>query len=107
MSKLYVLVVTEDGYGKRIPLSDVPKTKIARKGVKLSSVPIVSAFTVSGTGDVILATRKGKIKVVPIVEVPIRSRRVGSNGRMSKGARLLKVGSEDKVARAVLSRPDV
>lgn len=35
----FLLVVTLDGYAKRVPVDEIPKTRINRKSVKLSTAP--------------------------------------------------------------------
>jgi DNA gyrase/topoisomerase IV subunit A len=85
----YLLVVTEDGDGKRVPVSGVRKTDRGSKGVKLSTVPVAAALVVGTEKELLIGTRRGKMLSIPMREVPVRARRVLKGGGLSKGARLV------------------
>lgn len=101
-----LVVVTTDGYAKRVPLRDIPSRRAGAKGVLISSVAIAAALIVDDLeGDVVIATRHGKIKVVPLAAVPVRRRRVQSGGRIARGAAVIALADGDQVASVVLAPP--
>lgn len=106
MSRL--LVITTDGYAKRIALADVPRFGRNAKGVMLSSVSVAAVLRVEGaSGDVVTATANGKVERVAVSSVPIRRREVLSRGRLSKGARIIALEPGDRVAAASIPREDI
>jgi hypothetical protein len=48
MATTYLLIVTEDGYRKRIHTDEIPRTRRAVKGVKISTVPVAAAVWIDG-----------------------------------------------------------
>jgi DNA gyrase/topoisomerase IV subunit A len=60
----FLLVVTEDGYGKRIPVDEIVRTKGRDTvGVKVSNHPIPAALVVDRLdSDVVIATKAAKIE---------------------------------------------
>jgi hypothetical protein len=100
-STLYLLIVTSDGYAKRLALAEVPTRRPNAKGVRVSSEPVVAAMVVGDGSDLLIATRLGKVERVAAVDVPILHRRVLARGRMAKGTRLVDLAGTDTVARVV------
>jgi hypothetical protein len=97
-----LLVVTVDGYAKRVPLADIPGRRRGRKGVALSSVPVAAAIAIDG-GELVIATANGKIERVAVTSVPERRRRVLSSGRLAKGVPVIALAPGDRVASATLA----
>jgi DNA gyrase/topoisomerase IV subunit A len=90
----YLLVVTEDGFAKRLPVAELPPRRRAAKGVCVSSVPLAAALEVGAGDEVVLASALGKVERVAVTEVPLRRRRVLSAGQMF-GRALLGLAEED------------
>jgi DNA gyrase/topoisomerase IV subunit A len=102
-----LLVITEDGYGKRVPITDIPRTRRGAGGVHLSSVPVAATLMVRGGEHVMIATATGKLERVAADQVPMRRRRVRSGGTLAKGARLVRLVNGDRVTTAALTPPQV
>jgi len=105
----YVLVVSEDGYGKRVPVDEIRRTKGRNvTGVNLSRVPIAAALVVDRTdGEVVLMTANGKIQRIRVGDVPTRRRSDPKSGRISKGARIMRLDAGDRVATAALTGVEI
>lgn len=101
----FLLVVTEDGYAKRVPLEDISPRRRGAKGVCLSSVPVAAVMEVDGTGDLVIATGSGQIERIAVGDVPVRRRRVLSSGRLAKGALVVRLAKGDRVASVASSDP--
>lgn len=99
----YLLVVTEDGYGKRIPMGDIPRQRNrGARGVKVSSAPLAAAFVLSpGLDGLVIATAKGKVERIAVSDVPIRRRKAVKNGKFSKGVSVIGLDPGDVVAGVV------
>ena len=95
-----LLLVTANGYGKRVPLSDIPSQRRGGKGVigiKLDKItgPVVAALLVGEDDEVALSTASGKVIRFPISQVSTFS-------RYARGVRLIRVNEGDQVASAVV-----
>jgi DNA gyrase subunit A len=97
----YLLILTDDGYGKRLPLGEVPTRRAGPKGVRVSSEPVAAAIVVGGDGDLLVGSATGKVKRISVASVPIHRRRVQTGGRMSRGARVVELGASDRVCHVV------
>lgn len=91
----FLLLVTTDGYGKRMPVSDIPPTKRGRAGVTVSPVPLAGAGVVTIADDVLIATRAGKVERIVAADVPVK-------GRRARGVRVLTLKPGDRVQRVVV-----
>jgi len=90
----YLLVITEDGYGKRVLTSEIPRTNRRTQGVSVSHTPIAAALVVDeSTPELIIQTRAGKTQRIKTSAVPIRHR---ARGR--RGVRLIRLMPDDLVA---------
>ena len=90
-----VLVVTENGYGKRTKVSEYRLTHRGSKGVKtINSTDknggIVSFKVVDETQDLIIITDSGMVIRIPIDQISIMS-------RVTQGVRLITLKDEQKV----------
>ena len=100
-----ILVVTENGYGKRTPLSEYRMTHRGSKGVKALNVTekngnIISFKVVDGSEDLMIITNSGIIIRLPIEQV-------STTGRVAQGVRLIHLKEEQKVSNvALLAKED-
>ncbi|MBI4099280.1 DNA gyrase subunit A [Candidatus Parcubacteria bacterium] len=96
-----VLVVTENGYGKRTYLKEYKKQKRAGVGVKTAKVTkktgplVVAAVPAPEAGEMIALSAKGQVIRTPIEKISIL-------GRATQGVRLMKVEAGDRVAAATV-----
>jgi DNA gyrase subunit A len=92
-----ILAVTQNGYGKRTPLSEYRRQGRGGQGViniktTKRNGPVVSAFTVKDDDEIIIITAKGKI----IRQQAGRIRQTISRG--AQGVKLMNLGDDDEVA---------
>ena len=90
-----VLTVSEDGLGKRTPVSDFPLQKRGGMGTLAapgggSSAPIISALEVVEADEVMIVTAAGKVTRAAADSVPIQ-------GRRTQGASMATVETGDRV----------
>lgn len=101
-----LVVVTEDGYAKRVPMEDIPQTRRGTKGRLVSSASVAAVVTVDDLeGDLVVATARGKVERVAVRSIPARRREV-KKGRVSKGARVVALDAGDRVASAAVATDD-
>ena len=91
----HILTVTDDGMGKRTPVSEFPLQKRGGMGnlaipAGADARPVVGAMEVLDADEVMLVTASGLVTRVPAEKVPVQ-------GRRTRGARLLRLGSGDRV----------
>ena len=91
-----VLVVTENGYGKKTKVEQYRMTHRGSKGVKALNVTekngnIVSFKSVTGDEDLIIITDSGMIIRLPLAQV-------SSTGRVAQGVKLINLKDEQKVS---------
>jgi DNA gyrase subunit A len=91
-----LLVVTEEGYGKRTPLEDYPVhgrggggVATVRPGAQIGPV-VAAATTTDAHGEMILMSAGGKIIRQPVGAVP-------RLGRATQGVRLMRLNEGDSV----------
>ena len=103
MSAQFMLVVIENGYGKRIRVSEIRRTKPGAVGVKVSKVPVAAALVVEADDDLLIATALGKIERVTVAPIPIGRRPNRKRGAISKGVRIVRLepGAEWRRLRAL------
>ncbi|SMP14242.1 DNA gyrase subunit A [Desulfurobacterium pacificum] len=92
---VYLLIVMEKGYGKRVKLSEFPIQRRGGKGLiaaKLSEKTgkIADAITLKDGEPVILVSKKGKIIRVNSEDIPVY-------GRHTRGVRIQKLAEDDIV----------
>ena len=90
-----VLIVTENGYGKRVPISDFRlqrRNGMGLRGIKPSerNGRVVSAIAVDDSDDIMILSTVGKVIRTRASEVPVYS-------RFAKGVRLLRVEEGEKL----------
>ena len=100
-----ILVVTENGYGKRTSTEEYRMTHRGSKGVKALNVTekngnIVSFKTVNGDEDLMIVTNSGIIIRLHLVQV-------STTGRVAQGVRLINLKDDQKVSTiAILNHDD-
>jgi DNA gyrase subunit A len=93
---LFILSVTEKGYGKKSPLEDYRLTNRGGKGVKTVSITekngkLVSVRAVNGDEDILIVTDLGQV-------IRISLNDVGTYGRAAQGVKLIRVDETAKVS---------
>jgi len=93
---LFILSVTEKGYGKKSPLEDYRLTNRGGKGVKTVSITekngkLVSVRAVNGDEDILIVTDIGQV-------IRISLKNVGTYGRVAQGVKLIRVDEVAKVS---------
>ncbi|RAI79551.1 DNA gyrase subunit A [Macrococcoides goetzii] len=91
-----VLIVTENGYGKRTGEAEYRISNRGGKGIKTASITekngnLVCITTVNGDEDIMLVTNQGVIIRLDVAEF-------SQNGRSAQGVRLIKLGEGQLVA---------
>ena len=91
-----VLVVTENGYGKKTKIYQYRMTHRGSKGVKALNVTekngnIVSFKIVNGDEDLMIITNSGMIIRLPLSQV-------SSTGRVAQGVKLINLKENQKVS---------
>lgn len=99
----YVLVVTENGYGKRTPTSEYAIKHRGGKGVKTINVtekngPLIGLTTVSGEEDIMLTTNTG-------VMIRFDAQAISETGRATQGVRLIRLDKNAFVS--TMTRVDI
>lgn len=97
-----LLVVTENGYGKKTPLTEYKTQTRGGKGVttyRISSTTgnIAGIMVVSETDDIMLITSEG-------VVIRMKTREISRIGRLTKGVRLMRL--DDDVSVVSIARTD-
>lgn len=91
-----VLVVTENGYGKRTPLEEYRVSNRGGKGIKTATITekngdIVCITTVTGEEDLMIVTNQGVIIRIDVGDI-------SQNGRSAQGVRLIRLSDEQFVS---------
>ena len=95
-SSVAVLVVSENGYGKRSPADEYRITSRGAKGVKTINItdktgPLVAIKSVTEENDLMIITKSGLTIRVDLSEVRLR-------GRATQGVRLINLREGDAIA---------
>ena len=91
-----VLVITENGYGKKTPISEYRITNRGGKGVKTLSITekngsIVSFKTVDNSEDIIIITTGGLV-------IRLNVDKISTMNRVTQGVRLIQLKDNNKIA---------
>ncbi len=91
-----VLVVTENGYGKRTPVNDYRLSNRGGKGIKTATITerngnVVCITTVTGEEDLMIVTNAGVIIRRDVADI-------SQNGRAAQGVRLIRLGDDQFVS---------
>ncbi len=95
-SKQSVLIVTQNGYGKKTPVSEYRLSKRGSKGVKALSItekngPISSFKIVREDADIMIITDFGTVIRLPLEQI-------SELGRVTQGVRLINLKENQKVS---------
>ncbi|MFC6314438.1 DNA gyrase subunit A [Lapidilactobacillus achengensis] len=99
-----VLVISENGYGKRTNVAEYPIKGRGGKGIKTANItekngPLVGLTVVDGSEDIMLITDEG-------VLIRFEVKAVSQTGRATMGVRVIKVDNGAKVAALAKVAPD-
>ena len=99
-----VMVVTENGYGKKTPISEYRLTHRGSKGVKALNVtekngPLIALLSVSDLNDLVIITDSGVVMRMSLEQV-------STLGRATQGVRLIRLKDDQKVATVSLVMKD-
>ena len=99
-----VLVVTENGYGKKTKIDQYRMTHRGSKGVKALNITekngnIVSFKIVDGTEDLMIMTDSGIVIRLSLLQV-------SSTGRVAQGVKLINLKDNQKVSTIAIIRPE-
>lgn len=99
----YILVVSQNGYGKRTAIEDYRLTSRGTKGVKTINITdktgdLVSVRSVHGNEDAMIMTNEGII-------IRISLENVGIYGRNTQGVKLINVNEGQSVAKIAIVDP--
>ncbi len=91
-----ILVITENGFGKRTSVTEYPIKGRGGKGIKTANItekngPLVGIAVVHGEEDIMLTTDQG-------VMIRFTVESVSQTGRSTQGVRLMRLGDDAKVA---------
>ena len=91
-----ILVVTENGFGKRTSIQEYRKTKRGGKGVKTLTITekngtLVAMKAVNGDKDLLIVTNKGVIIRTPIHQI-------SQTGRATQGVKLIRLTDDQLVS---------
>ena len=94
--KGHLLVVTENGYGKKTKLKEYRLQKRGGTGIKTAKVTsktgmLVSSQVLYDQKDLIVISRKGQVIRTKITSIP-------ELNRATQGVRIMKLDEDDKVA---------
>jgi hypothetical protein len=93
-----------NGYGKRVPADEIPRTSGRNTlGVKILSAELAAAVLVKDEAEFIIQARSGMTERLRVKDVPVRRR---ANHR-SRGVRLMQLDSGDRVAVVGLVRSQI
>ncbi len=103
-SKDHLLVLTENGYGKRTPLTEYKKQGRGGSGVKTAKVTaktggLVKIEIIENQEDLIVISQKGQVIRTKISSIP-------KLGRDTQGVRIMKMKEGDKVVSAACLTPE-
>ncbi|MCX6386116.1 MAG: DNA gyrase subunit A [Solirubrobacterales bacterium] len=93
---LELLVITENGYGKRTPIEQYRETKRGAMGVKTIKLTddrggLAGAMVVREHEDLVFISQNGMVQRTPV-------RGVSQQGRATQGVRLMNVKADDQVS---------
>ena len=99
-----ILVVTENGYGKKTVLDEYRKTHRGSKGVKALNITekngnLVAFKTINGDEDLMIITNNGIIIRLPIEQI-------SQTGRVAQGVRLINLKDDQKVSTVTVIAKD-
>lgn len=99
-----ILIVTENGYGKRTAADQYRISNRGGKGIKTATLTekngsLVCITTVTGDEDLMIVTNSGVIIRLHVADI-------SQNGRSAQGVRLIRLGENQQVATVAKVEPD-
>ncbi|WP_214269655.1 DNA gyrase subunit A [Mammaliicoccus lentus] len=99
-----ILMVTENGYGKRTAADQYRISNRGGKGIKTATLTekngsLVCITTVTGDEDLMIVTNSGVIIRLHVADI-------SQNGRSAQGVRLIRLGENQQVATVAKVEPD-
>jgi len=88
-----IVVVDEDGYGKRISTDEIRRTSRGVKGVKVTNradVGVIPTLVVKESDDVLIFSDGGNVAKIPLDDIPLQ-------GRNTRGVKLIELEEDSKV----------
>ncbi|MDS9100109.1 DNA gyrase C-terminal beta-propeller domain-containing protein, partial [Streptococcus pneumoniae] len=100
-----ILVITENGYGKRTKESEYRVQSRGGMGIKTCHVtekngPLVAVRAVNGTEDIMLITQHGVLIRMDVEDI-------STTGRNTQGVRLIRLGDDEVVATVTKVKKDL
>src|SRR5690606_1357778 len=100
-----ILVITENGYGKRTKESEYRVQSRGGMGIKTCHItekngPLVAVRAVNGTEDIMLITQHGVLIRMDVEDI-------STTGRNTQGVRLIRLGDEEVVATVTKVKKDL
>ncbi len=96
----YLLVITENGYGKRTKIREFRLQKRGGSGIRAAKITektgkvVFSEVVEEGEKDLIVISQKGQVIRTPLSSISVI-------GRAASGVRVMRLGKGDKVASAI------
>ncbi|MFA5360497.1 MAG: DNA gyrase subunit A [Candidatus Paceibacterota bacterium] len=95
-----VLVISENGFGKRTNLGEYRKQKRGGRGIKTMKITaktgnLIKSCLVEDEDSLVAISQKGQVIKVPLQSIPVLR-------RSTQGVRIMKLDSEDKIASITL-----
>ncbi|MCS7264235.1 MAG: hypothetical protein NZ805_05320 [Armatimonadetes bacterium] len=92
MPARYLLLVTQDGYAKRTPITDFRSRRRGCKGANALKEGFLlgGVAIVSDNGEILVITERGRVLRTPINEIAILS-------RTGRGGKIIQLDEGDKV----------
>ncbi|HER2768041.1 TPA: DNA gyrase subunit A, partial [Streptococcus pyogenes] len=99
-----VLVITENGFGKRTSATDYPTKGRGGKGIKTANITpkngqLAGLVTVDGTEDIMVITNKGVIIRTNVANI-------SQTGRATLGVKIMKLDADAKIVTFTLVQPE-
>ena len=89
-----LLVLGEDGYGKRVPIAKLRSQQRGGMGVMTTTnPPLAAAFMVAPGDELIISTYKGTVIRLAVAAIPLM-------GRKTRGVRVVRLRKGDRVTTA-------
>ncbi len=94
-----ILVITKNGYGKRVKLNQFKTQSRGGTGIKISKITpktgeLVAIKILEGQEDLILVSQKGQVIRIGIASIPVL-------GRTAQGVKIMKLAPKDQIVSAL------
>ncbi|MBI2055701.1 MAG: DNA gyrase subunit A [Candidatus Sungbacteria bacterium] len=94
--KTELLVIFENGFGKKTPVKEYKRQKRGGSGIKTAKITskngaVVSTHIIKGEAELVAISRQGQVIRTHLADVP-------ALGRATQGVRVMRLGAGDKIA---------